>query len=91
MLQSQDSVEKESYEEEAKLSKDRENSLAASASSYSNDLDEDSKAKVKALPVHAEGYKQSSALQLQHEPRTQELKQDSTSTREGIGTLVIVC
>ena len=48
MLQSQDSIEKESYEEEAKLSRDRENSLAASASSYSDDLDEDSKAKVGA-------------------------------------------
>ena len=51
MLQSRDSVEKGSYEEEAKLSRDREDTLAASASSYSNNLDEDSKAKVGALPV----------------------------------------
>ena len=91
MLQSQDTVEKESYEEEAKLSRDREDSLAASASSYSDDLDEDCKAKVGALPVHNEGYKPSSALQT-NEPRISELEQDSSnSTCKGAGPVVMVC
>ena len=91
MLQSQDSVEKESYEEEAKLSRNREDSLAASASSYSNNLDENSKAKVEALPVRHEGYKQSSALQCSREPRTSDLEEDSSSTWNGTGTIVMVC
>ena len=90
MLQSQDSVEKESYEEEAKLSRDREDSLAASAPSYSADLDENSKAKVGALPVRDEGYMQSSALQTPCELRIPELDQDSNSTCKGIGSPVTV-
>ena len=49
MLQSQDGVEKEGYEEEAKLSAARADFLAASASSRSDDLDKDSKAKVGAM------------------------------------------
>ena len=91
MLQSQDSVEKESYEEEAKLSRDREASLAASASSYSDDLDEKSKAEVGALPVRDEGYKQFSALQTPWEPRIPELDHLCNSVCKVVGTLVRAC
>ena len=49
MLQSRDSSQKEGYEQEAEMSTDRENCLAASASSHSDGQDKESKAKVGGL------------------------------------------
>ena len=49
MLQSQDSRQADGYEQDAKVSADRENTLAASASPCSDDQDRESKAKVGAL------------------------------------------